>query len=156
MALSAIPAAIEAVLVRVRGLDGYAAPGELLEKGWWPVFDGADLRDTDSQRAVVIGSTATFDDVRITDASLSYGLDSREEPFDLACSALRWSGDSDIPGMRADVFAVVDDVDELLRADPQLGGAVIDARLGRVGYRVAQQRGELVVASDFRIRLLAG
>ncbi len=153
---TAIPAAITALVAAARDLDGYGAPGRGLPRKAIPVFDGADLTDTDAKRALVIGTSTVDDGSRLADAGLVDFLDSRDDQFDIVCAALAWAGDGDaIPELRGEVFAMVADVDAMLAADRQLGGVVIDARLSRVSYRV-QQRDELLVASDFRVRISAG
>jgi hypothetical protein len=76
------------------------------------------------------------------------GAVSRDERFTINCTAWCNAGESDVKARRDEAFAVVAAVEQFIRTDPSLGGAVLYARVaevGRVGLRQTEQGADATV-----------
>ena len=67
------------------------------------------------------------------------GAVSRDERFDVICTALGWSGDSVAKTARDRSLGLMAAVETLIKADPSLGGAVLYSRVSTVDRGDVQQ-----------------
>lgn len=99
----------DAALATVKVIDGDTVDGEygdFLMVGW---------DDPDNDRAVAGEGQQSW-------AGLGHAA--RDEAGTITCLALSWRGDNDINAVRAAVKATTVAVEDLLRSDPNLSGAV--------------------------------
>lgn len=90
------------------------------------VYDGQTVSGDDSATAIVVGGRFDDDDANAGDFQLEYRTDggasaSMDETLRVNCSLQTWLGDPDIATARATAFAVLEDVNDTLRAAPGLG-----------------------------------
>jgi hypothetical protein len=62
----------------------------------------------------------------------------RDELFDIMCVAEAWSGDTDVKTARVAAYAIVAAVEDLTRADANLGGNVLFINPGVTGHTLRQ------------------
>jgi hypothetical protein len=112
-------------------------------------------------KVLVIGGEWLPSDVSRAGASStqepSMGNASRNETMSISCSAFSQSGDTDMAARRAETFAIVAAVENLLVADRTMGGLTYgDARVGSYdAYRPLQnERGGAAIV-DFTITATA-
>lgn len=137
-----VPASVDQLLVLFRGapaLDGVR------------VDDGPPVEDMDDGRAIGVG--VSVQDVNGAQVTSGYDLGGRNDSFDIACAAQCWSGDTDMPAMRTQVYALFDLIGALLAANPDLGGVVTWARMVRHAYRPMQDRAGALALIEFTVRV---
>ena len=69
------------------------------------------------------------------------GAVSRDELFDIDCTAFVWAGDQVMKAIRDAAFALVAQVEQAIRSDPSLGAAVLYSRMSGV-TSMAQRQSE--------------
>lgn len=113
------------------------------------VFDGPATGSVTGD-AVWVGITPT--DPSLDTFDQTAGLGRSQVTFDITCLARSWSGSANVRTQRTRAYALVGRVKALLRADPTLGGAVMNARLaGSLYTPYLTEQGQLVVDVIFRV-----
>jgi len=139
--MSAVPTAIDALVAEfTAGMPGVQ------------IVDGPPVVDV---RGDVVGVGA------VLDQELPLDLDSLESPAGLqavrkqctvTCLARSWSGNAAVKPQRDRTYGIVTQVRGLLRANPTLSGAVIQARYAGDTYRPwRSEQAQLVVDVAFRV-----
>jgi hypothetical protein len=90
------------------------------------VIDGPPVVNLENT-GIAVGYTP--DELAVSSLEDPAGLDSNVETFDINCLVWARSGDIGMKAIRDLVFTIVTAVDEIIRLDPNLGGAVATARL---------------------------
>lgn len=137
--MSAVPAAIDALVAAFAGLDVQ-------------VVDGPPTTDVGSSvLAVGIGMQNSLDvDAPVADVGLALS----RESFVVPCLARSWSGDNDIKTQRDRTYAIVNQAREVVAADHTLGRVVSRARWAGSMYMPHRtDRGQLVVDVLFRVEV---
>lgn len=84
------------------------------------------------------------------------GAVSRDERFLITCTAWAWAGSVDIKGRRDEAFAIVAAVEQLIRSNVSLGGAVLYSRMAGVSrYSPRQQSTGAAVVVVFAVEARA-
>jgi len=60
------------------------------------------------------------------------GAVSRDEQFEITCTAFVWGGDQVMKTRRDEAFAIVASVEQTIRSDPSLGAAVLYSRVSAI------------------------
>ncbi|MER7738890.1 hypothetical protein ABTX34_11285 [Streptomyces sp. NPDC096538] len=141
MLTSRVPAAIEQLLVILRArpaLDDVA------------IVDGpASVNATELRRIHVGWAPGADSAVAIQQQFNGAGARTRDEAFDISCYAEARAGDKDMKARRAEVFALVGEVEQALRASneapeaPTLNGTVLWAHLTTGDLQQLQAEGSL-------------
>lgn len=122
---SKIPAAVDGLLTMVRALSGTTLAGV-------DIYDGPKLDDSQTGKRLFIG----FDIEGIAAsgeqewASMPASSRSRVERATIRCVAESSTGQTDTKGRRDEAFAIVTAVENAIKGDPSLGGAVNYANFG--------------------------
>lgn len=107
--LTALLSQLPPVLTGINVLDGYGLtddPGNYLMIG---------VEDPDTDRATSAESAQEWNGL---------GAKARREAGEITCIAMAWNGTADLAAARASCKAITDAVENQLRSDPNLGGAV--------------------------------
>lgn len=67
------------------------------------------------------------------------GAVSRDEHFDVRCTAYTWGGDQVMKTRRDDAFGIVASVEQTIRSDPSLGAAVLYSRVSDISPLAQRQ-----------------
>lgn len=143
MATSAIPAAIDALLVALRGAAGLSGVD---------VFDGQPMTGENPDH-VCVGHDP-LDPLNAVEASqtpASLGNRAREESFDILCSLGSWSGDDKMSDRRTRALALFAVVETVVRANVTLNGAVRTAQIGT--YTLVQEQTDQGSSAGLRFRI---
>lgn len=152
---SRIPAALDGLRAAVT-----AALGATVTVVDGPPLEWAPLKlptDAVSERQVLLVGAMPGDDSAaeaVQDFSAA-GNVARDELAVIHCTAWSGAGDQDIKGRRDEAFAIVAAVEQAVRTDPTLGGAVLYAgpvTVTRTGLRQGQRGPDCVVEFDVQVR----
>lgn len=115
MSTSAIPGIITALVTAART----ALPTT-------NVYDGYGVSDDPNGAALMVGVSSPYSQrfttsARSTQQWANANHTARDQEGEINCAALAWNGDGDQAAARDAAYAVVSAVENLLRADPQLG-----------------------------------
>lgn len=137
---SRIPAAIDGLLTLAQASAGLA--GVQIVDGpplsWAPVMLAVD--SASECRFLFIGAVPGEDTSAEGDQDFNAaGAISYDEHFRVLCTALSWTGDQVAKAVRDDAAAIVGAVQQAIRTDPTLGGAVLYSRISNID-RLEQQQ----------------
>lgn len=124
MATSTIPAAIDGLLALLAARPALAGV---------PLYDGPPLSETSTPHRIVVGYDGTDQSVDGDQewASSPYQAPtSRDERYVIRCLAEAWTGSTTLKSARDDAFTLLAEIEQAVRGDPTLGGAVLYAGLG--------------------------
>lgn len=121
----------------------------------WPalsgvtIYDGPPARATGRKDYLCIGYTPDTDTIEFDREWASLGALKQEEDFALPCSAMVWSGSTDMSVRRNRAFALLDEVAAFLATDRTLGGVL---RLAAINGRgsLGQAQTQSGAAADLR------
>lgn len=118
--------------------------GEVLAaEGGAVVLDGPAVQD-EPKRYVVVGDEGEDEesDVAIERTWAGLGAQALDEVAQIPCSAIAWSGDTDLSARRREAFELYSACEAAHRADLNFGGLVLFSRIADVTYRpFANERG---------------
>lgn len=145
--MSAIPATLDAL---------FALGASLLAPDGWQVIDGPPLQNVERDVLGVGYDPGDDEAVQGVEEDTGWALDQRAENFDVTLWAEVWLGDTGMKAARDRVFAARDAISDALKADPELGGAVMTARLGPlVAYDQSQNESGAFATLRFSVRCTA-
>lgn len=139
--MSAVPVAIDALLAEfATGMPDVQ------------VIDGPPVVDVRGD-VVAVGATLDQDFPAETDSSeVPAGLQAVRKTCTVSCRARSWSGNAQVKPQRDRTYALITRIRDLLRANPTLGGSVIQARYAGDTYRPWRtDQAQLVVDVAFRV-----
>lgn len=121
---TSIPAAIAHVVTGLRS--------------WSPlsgvtVYDGPPVKVTGRKDYICIGHTPDTDAIGWTREWSQIGALRQEEDYDLPCSAMVWSGGTDMSIRRTRAFALLDEVAAFIATDRTFGGVLRSAAINKDG-----------------------
>lgn len=135
---SAMPGAIDALIAALEGdaelSNVDVVDGPLLD---WEAMTPAKPQRGDGSRWLVVGGQPG-DESRAAEGGQEWGATgtgmghSRDERFAIYCTAVVFDGGQDVKAARDAAFAVIARVEDLLRVDPTIDGAVLYAEFGGV------------------------
>lgn len=139
--MSAVPTAIDALVAEfTAGMPDVQ------------VVDGTPVVDV---RGDVVGVGAVLDlelPLDLDSLETVAGLEAVRKSCTVTCLARSWSGNAHVKPQRDRTYALITRVRDLLRANPTLGGEVIQARYAGDTYRPwRSEQAQLVVDVAFRV-----
>ncbi|MGW3024831.1 hypothetical protein [Streptomyces sp. NPDC001221] len=141
MMTSRVPAAVDALLAILQAAPGLADA---------TIVDGPPTVNLTALKHVFVGWQPGADSaVSLTQDFNAAGARTRDEAFAISCYAEARAGDTDMQARRAEVFALVGEVETALRATngaptaPTLDGAVLWAHLTAGDLTQVQAEGSL-------------
>lgn len=112
------------------------------------VLDGPGVEDLENDTVVIgVGDPAVI----TTRTPPDYG-GRCTETGEIVCVISCWDGDTNVASKRARVYTILADIEEMLRADPTLGGAVDDSTFGDTGELIQRQQNGALAALGFSVR----
>lgn len=127
----------------------------------------ADLADTLGGVQVVDGPPTSYirsecvaigittEDASVESSTAQAGLRATRETIDVINLVRVWSGNTDLAPLRTRAYALLDTIDQQLRADPTVGGTVALARLVGCVYTPVRNEDGVGVFLEPRIRVAA-
>ncbi len=153
MATSRIPAAIDWLVTTFRDAPtlGQATPAV-------DVYDGPEARYGESNLILWVGlDDPDADDAPIAATSdqtwASLGAQRKDEQFSVYCVALAWSGDTDVRAARIGAYGIVSAVEDIVRANANLGGTILVTLHGVTGMTARQINGERGAGCQIQFRI---
>lgn len=128
MESSSIPAALDGLISLCRASSSLSTVR---------ISDGPLPQRPSEKQILIVGGSDTGDDPGVEGSQSFASLPGRErdEEFSILCTALTWSGDTNVKLLRDQAFNIIRSVEELLRpgvpgASPTLNGSVSWAGMG--------------------------
>lgn len=142
MTASAIPGFLDALVPLLKAAPALAG---------WIVVDGPALENTSRPDVLAVGIST--EDLSVETEKTDVGLGPRRERADVTCMALSWTGDAALAPRRAQAFAAMSAVEDVLRADPTVTGTVTRARVMGAVYTPGRDAKGCGASVEFRIRV---
>lgn len=124
MPSSTIPAAIDGLLSLLTARPGLAGV---------PVYDGPPMSETSTSRRLIVGfdgSDLSVDGDQEWASSPYQAPTSRDERYTIRCLVEAWTGETTMKAARDSAFLLFAEVEQAVRSDPTLVGAVLYAGVG--------------------------
>jgi hypothetical protein len=132
MTTSRIPAALDALKAACDAAVGATVTVVLGPPLSWDHVQVAGSAVSESQFLFVGASPGSDASATGQQDFNAAGAVSRDERFDINLTAYCWSGDADVKARRDEAFTLLAAVENALRSDPSLAGAVLYARVATV------------------------
>lgn len=113
------------------------------------IYDGPPVKATGRKDYICVGYTPDTDTIAFQRSWAAIGARRQEEDYEIPCSALVWSGGTNMTVRRNLAFDLLDAVAAVLAADPTLGGVLRLAAINGPGS-LGQTQTSAGAAADLR------